>query len=185
MIFPAIVGSMVSFTGTTVASVTTSAALSTSKINSMNRCPYRFLLSGSSSGASPASTTSPCYPADIMYYENHVLSITLLETNTPIPVLSMRTDTLGVSFLDVLEPTLLVVLNEELVIHVISISVRSVDDITIFNQIVFAFYGLDGNLLVNPIGEPWVVETTDGISTVRYRSRLIRFACNQHFTPFS
>ena len=118
-------------------------------------------------------TTSPCYSADVMYRENVVLSIKQVETNRDIPIPSLRTDAAGVTFSDMNQPTLLVTLNSSLVSQIISISIPNVNGATNVNQIELTFYGTDGQILLNPLGAQWVVETTPGVTTVCVMVQLI------------
>ena len=120
------------------------------------------------------TTTAPCYPGDIMYRDNHILSIKDLDGNRQISVLSLRTDTTGVTFSKNQQPTILVEINYKLVAHIISISVPTTNGATNVNQIELAFYGTDGKIILNSYGEPWIVETTPGVTTV----------CFLHFFSF-
>lgn len=103
-----------------------------------------------------------------MYYENYVLSIIEVETKLPISVLSLQTDSTGVTFSNSQQPTLLVEVDTTLVNQIISISVPTANGATNVNQLEFAFYGLDGKVILNSYNEPWIVETTPGVTMVYY-----------------
>ena len=64
-------------------------------------------------------------------------------------------------------PTLLVEIDYTLVSEIISIAIPNKDDATNVNQIELAFYGTDGKIILNSLGEPWIVETTPGKTIVR------------------
>lgn len=112
--------------------------------------------------------TAPCYPGDIMYRDNYILSVKDVEGNRPISVASLRTDTTGVTFSNTQQPTILVEVNYNLVAHIISVSVPTTNDATNVNQIELAFYGIDGKIILNEGGNPWIVETSLGVTTVRF-----------------
>lgn len=101
-----------------------------------------------------------------MYYENYVLSITEIGTKLPISVISLQTDGTGVTFSAIQQPTLLVELNTTLVSQIISISIPTSNGATNVNQLEFAFYGIDGQIIRNSYNELWIVETTPGVTMV-------------------
>ena len=104
-----------------------------------------------------------------MYQNNVVLSITQVDTNLSIPISSLRTDTAGITFTNVQQPTLLVDLQYTVFSHIISISIPNNNGATNVNQIQLAFYGTDGIILQNSNGAPWIVETSPNITTVCFR----------------
>jgi hypothetical protein len=101
-----------------------------------------------------------------MYYDNAIVSIEQIETSLPISVSSLRTDTNGVTFTNAQQPTLLVEVDYTVVSYIISISIPLNNGGTNVNQIKVAFYGIDGQILQNSLGEDWIVETTPGVTTV-------------------
>ena len=114
-----------------------------------------------------ATTTAPCYRGDIMYQDGAVVSIKDIDTNKPVSVLSLRTDTDGVTFPDSQNPTLLVEIDPALVSEIISIAIPNKDGATNVNQIELTFFDAAGEVILNPAGEPWIVTTTPGITIVR------------------
>lgn len=102
-----------------------------------------------------------------MYQDGAILAIKDVDANKPVSVASLRTDTEGVAFPESQNPTLLVEINYALVSEIISIAISNKDDATNVNQIELAFYGIDGKVILNSVGEPWIVETTPGKTIVR------------------
>jgi hypothetical protein len=124
-----------------------------------------------------------------MYLNNVVLLIEEISTNLSIPIPSLRTDTTGVTFTNIQQPTLLVELNYTLISYIISISIPSNNGVTNVNQIELAFYGTDGQILRNSIGEPWIVETSPDVTIVGFifyttEKKLYLFSLNNSYLKY-
>lgn len=113
-----------------------------------------------------AMTTTPCYSIDVMQRDDIVLSIKELDTNTDIPISSIRTGGTGVTFPSTRQPKLFVELSYTLISQIISIGVPNVNGVTNVDQIEITFYGTNGQIIRNPMGEDWTVETIPGVTKV-------------------
>ncbi len=103
-----------------------------------------------------------------MYQANVVLSIKLLETNLPISIPTLRTNSPGITFTNAHKPILLVHLNYTLASRIISISVPNQNNKTNINQIELTFYDINNVILRNSVGEKWIVETMPGVTKVYF-----------------
>jgi hypothetical protein len=122
---------------------------------------------GLTTGTSGIATTAPCYPSDIMYRDDFILSIKDVDGNRPIAVASLRSNTTGVTFSNTQQPTILVEVNYNRVDRILSISLPTANGATNANQIEVAFYGPNRKILLNELGKPWIVQTSLGVTTVR------------------
>ena len=120
-----------------------------------------------------------------MYDNDVILSVTQVDSNISIPISSLRPNTGGITFTTSQRPTLLVELNYTLISRMISISVPTKNNATNVNQIELAFYGTDGQILRNSLNQPWIVETTPGVTTVCVILYILRKKKYHSFIYFS
>lgn len=108
----------------------------------------------------------------MLFYPNAVLGITNIQKNESVSTQLIRADGAGVDFNSLRNAILSVELNTLIVSRIISVSVPTGKGKTNVNQIRVAFFDVNGQIILNATGAPWVIDTTPGVTIVCSRFQI-------------